>query len=90
MEYNTNTCNYDYIEDQDSTAVNQEAVPYHSTGPAVSKSTKIATKPDQSSSPGNKLAPSLYEAPAKQKIRVSDHTILTLYTYNTSTLLGSK
>ena len=91
MEYNTNTCNYDYIEDQDSAAVYQEAVPYHSTGPDVSKSTKTATKPDQSSSTDNKLPPSLYEAPAKQKIRVSDHTILTLYTYNTSsTLLGSK
>ena len=91
MEYNTNTSNYDYIEDQGSAAVYQEAVPYHSTGPDVSKSTKTATKPDQSSSTGNEPAPSLYEAPAKQKFRVSDHAILILYTCNTScTSLGSK
>ena len=74
MEYNTNTSNYDYIEDQDhSAAVCQEAVPYHSTGPDISKSIKTAsTKPDQSSSTGNEPAPSPCEAPTKQKFRVCD------------------
>ena len=70
-----------------------EAVSYHSTGPDILKSIKTATKPDQSSSPGNEPVPSLYETPAKQKFRVlvSDRAILTLYTCNTScTLLGSK
>jgi hypothetical protein len=96
-EHNTN--NYDYIEDQGNAAVYQEtaAVPYHCTGPDVSKSTKIATKPDQLRSTGNELAPSLYEAPAKQKFRVSDVIICyTCITYRQCNylsfvpLLGSK
>ena len=78
MEYNTNTSNYDYIEDQDSAAVCQDAVPYHSTGPDVSKSTKTATKPDQSSSTGDEPAPSPCEAPTKHNFRVSDLNICSI------------
>ena len=86
MEYNANA-NYDYIEDHCNAAVYQEAAPYHSTGPDVSKFTKTATKTGQLRSIGNKPAPYLYEAPTTQKSRVSalniysTHVQHTLYMY---------
>ena len=77
QKYDTNP-SYDYVENQgtlpvdgqDSVAVYQEAVLYHSVGPDVSQPAKTA-KTGQSRSTGNELAPNLYEAPATQKFRVS-------------------
>ena len=77
MEYNTNA-DYDYIEDQGSAAVHQEAVPYHSTGPDVSASTKTVTETSQSRLTGNESVPNVYEAPCTQKFRVSTLNILLL------------
>ena len=82
MEYNTNA-NYDYVEDQGSAAVYQEAAPYHSTGPDVSISTKTATKTGQSRSTGNEPAPYLYEAPTMQKFGVSALNIYSTHVQNT-------
>ena len=81
MEYNTNA-DYDYIEDQGSAAAYQEAAPYHSTGPDVSKSTKTATKAGQARSTGNELTPNLYEAPATQKFRVSAINIHSMHVHH--------
>ena len=77
MEYNTNA-DYDYVEDQSSPAVYQEAVPYHSTGPNVSMSTKTTTKTSQSRLNGDELVPDVCEAPSTQKFRVSVLNILLL------------
>ena len=77
MEYNTNA-DYDYVEDQSSPAVHQEAVPYHSTGPDVSTSTKTATKASQLGLTGNESVPDVYEAPSTQKFRVNTLNILLL------------
>ena len=74
MEYNTNA-DYDYVEDQGSPAVYQEAVPYHSTGPM---STKTTTETSQTRLTGNELVPDVYEAPSTQKFRVSALNILLL------------
>ena len=99
VEYNTNN-NYDYIEDkgtlpvdgQDSAAIYQEAVSYHAVGPDVVKPAQMAaTKTGQSRSTGYEITPNLYEAPTKQKFRVSALKIFfTPHTLNIVTLRTSR
>ena len=88
QKYDTNS-SYDYVENQgtlpidgqNSVAVYQEAVLYHSVGPDVSKPAMSATKTGQLRSTGNELAPNLYEAPATQKFRVSAINIYSMHVY---------
>ena len=98
MEYNANS-NYDYIEDkgtlpvdsQDSAAIYQEAVSYHAVGPDVVKPAQMAaTKTGQSRSTGDEITPNLYEAPTKQKFRVSALKRFTPHSLNIVTLRTSR